>query len=115
MTLYAELMILQAVFKKSQNQPIQLVTMYFSELIAMAFCISGVNLTCIATIKHQNLWYLEYHMIKNFGSKKFWQKGCCKELAKKTLANVDLHCQSTINSKMKPNKAIPNYTLLLHG
>jgi len=37
-------------------------------------------------------------MIKNFGGKKVWQKGCCKGLAKKTLANVDLHRQSLINN-----------------
>jgi len=36
-------------------------------------------------------------MVKNFGSKKVWQKGCCKGLAKKTLANVDLRRQSPIN------------------
>jgi len=47
-------------------------------------------------------------MVKNFGSKKLWQKGCCKGLVKKPLANVDLHRQSLINSKTKPNEAIPN-------
>jgi len=40
--------------------------------------------------------------------KKFDKKGYCKALAKKTLANVDLHRQSLINSKTKPNDAIPN-------
>jgi len=45
---------------------------------------------------------------KNFGGKKLGQKSCCKGLAKKTLVNVDLHCQSSINGKMKPNEAIPN-------
>jgi len=40
--------------------------------------------------------------------KKFGEKGYCKALAKKTLANVELHRQSLINSKIKPNDAIPN-------
>jgi len=35
-------------------------------------------------------------MVKTFGSKKLWQKGCCKGLVKKALVNVDLHCQSPI-------------------
>jgi len=39
-----------------------------------------------------------YCTVKNFGGKEVWQKGCCKGLVKKTLANVDLHHQSpTIN------------------
>jgi len=44
--------------------------------------------------------------------KKFGEKAALQGLAKKTLANVDLHCQlhSKINSKMKPNEAIPNYS-----
>jgi len=45
-------------------------------------------------------------MVKNFGGKKVWQKGCCKGLVKKTLVNVDLHYQSTINSNMKQLQTI---------
>jgi len=44
-------------------------------------------------------------MVKNFG-----EKAALQGLAKKTLANVDLHRQSKITSKTKPNKAIPNYS-----
>jgi len=39
---------------------------------------------------------LQYHTVKNFGGKKVRQKGFCKGLAKKTLANFDLHCQLPI-------------------
>jgi len=35
--------------------------------------------------------------------KKFGEKVALQGLAKKTLANVDLHRQSTINIKTKPN------------
>jgi len=42
--------------------------------------------------------------------KKFGEKAALQGLVKKTLANVDLHCQSKSNSKTKPNKAIPNYS-----
>jgi len=35
-------------------------------------------------------------VVKNFGGKKLWLKGCCKELAKKILVNVDLHRQLII-------------------
>jgi len=35
-------------------------------------------------------------MVKNFGGKKVWQKGCFARIGKKTLANVDLHRQSPI-------------------
>jgi len=38
-----------------------------------------------------------YHAVKNFGDKKVWHKGCYKGFVKKTLVNVDLHCQSPIN------------------
>jgi len=39
-------------------------------------------------------------MVKNFGGKKkFGEKAALQGLAKKTLANVDLHRQSKINSK----------------
>jgi len=41
--------------------------------------------------------------------KKFGKKVALQGLAKKTLANVDLHRQSKINSKTKPNEVIPNY------
>jgi len=37
--------------------------------------------------------------------KKFGEKATLQGLVKKTLVNVDLHCQSKINSKTKPNKA----------
>jgi len=47
-------------------------------------------------------------MVKNLGGKKVWRKGCCKGLVKKILPNIDLHCQSSINSKTKLNKVIPN-------
>jgi len=50
-------------------------------------------------------------LYNDVGSKKVWQKGCCKGLAKKTLASVDLHCQSSINSKMKLNEAILYQTI----
>jgi len=40
---------------------------------------------------------------KNFGGKKIWRKGYYKGLAK-TLVNVDLHCQSSINRKTKLNE-----------
>jgi len=46
-------------------------------------------------------------MVKNFGGKKLQLKDCFKGLAK-TLANVDLHCQSSINNKTKLNEAISN-------
>jgi len=42
-------------------------------------------------------------VVKNLG-----KKAAAKDLAKKTLANVDLHHQSPINNKTKPNKANPN-------
>jgi len=42
--------------------------------------------------------------------KKFGEKAALQGLAKKTLANADLHSQLKINSKMKPNEAISNYT-----
>jgi len=35
-------------------------------------------------------------MVKKFGGKKVWQKGCYKGLVEKTWANVDLHRQSPI-------------------
>jgi len=43
--------------------------------------------------------------VKNFG-----EKAALQGLAKKTLANVDLHRQLKINSKTKPNKVIPSYS-----
>jgi len=52
-------------------------------------------------------------MVKNFGDKKVWQKGCCNGLAKKLwqmLTYIANH-QSTINSETKPSKEIPNYSL----
>jgi len=42
--------------------------------------------------------------------KKFGEKAALQGLAKKTLVNVDLHSQSKINSKTKPNEAISNYS-----
>jgi len=42
--------------------------------------------------------------------KKFGEKAALLGLAKKTLANVDLHRQSKLNSKTKPNGAISNYS-----
>jgi len=42
--------------------------------------------------------------------KKFGEKVALQGLAKKTLANVDLHSQSKNNSKTKPNEAISNYS-----
>jgi len=35
--------------------------------------------------------------VKNFGSKKVWQKGCCKGLVNKNLVNVDLHASPIAN------------------
>jgi len=35
-------------------------------------------------------------MVKNFGGKKVWRKGCSARIGEKTLANVDLHRQSPI-------------------
>jgi len=46
-------------------------------------------------------------MVKNFGSKKVWRKGCFARFGEKTLANVDLYRQSKIDSK---TKLIPNYS-----
>jgi len=40
--------------------------------------------------------------------KKFGEKGYCKALAKKTLANFDLHRQSSINSKTKQFQTLMN-------
>jgi len=42
--------------------------------------------------------------------RKFGEKDALQGLAKKTLANVDLHRQSKINSKTEPNEAIPSYS-----
>ena len=49
-------------------------------------------------------------MVKTLAVKKFGEKAALQGLAKKTLANVDLHRQSKINSKTKPNEAISNYS-----
>ena len=48
-------------------------------------------------------------MVKNF-DKKVWRQGCCKELAKKLwqMLTFITNCQSSINSKTKPNEAFPN-------
>jgi len=43
--------------------------------------------------------------------KKFGDKATLQGLAEKTLVNVDLHRQSKINSKTKPNEASPNYSI----
>jgi len=48
------------------------------------------------------------HTIKNFGDKKVHQKGCCRGLAKKNLANVDLHRQSSINGKTEQFQTLMN-------
>jgi len=53
-------------------------------------------------------------MVKNFGSKKVWQKDCFARLAKKTLVNVDLHRQSKINSKTKQFQTIVPLAWLDH-
>jgi len=45
-------------------------------------------------------------MVKNFGGKKVWRKGCFVRFGEKTLANVDLHRQSKINSKTKQFQTI---------
>jgi len=38
-----------------------------------------------------------YHMVKNFGSKKVWQKGrLLQRIGEKTLVNIDLHRQSSL-------------------
>jgi len=37
-----------------------------------------------------------YRMVKKFGGKKFGKKAALQGLAKKTLVNVDLHCQLPI-------------------
>jgi len=48
--------------------------------------------------------------------KKFGEKAGLQGLVKKILANVDLHRQSKINSKTKPNEAISNYSFArVHG
>jgi len=33
-------------------------------------------------------------MVKNFGGKKLWRKGCLTRIGEKKLANIDLHRQS---------------------
>jgi len=35
-------------------------------------------------------------MVKNFGGKKVWRKGCFARIGEKTFANVDLHRQPQI-------------------
>jgi len=41
----------------------------------------------------------KYRMVKNFGGKKVWRKGCFVRIGEKTLANVDLHRQSPIKDR----------------
>jgi len=45
-------------------------------------------------------------MVKNFGSKKVWQKGCCKGLAKKLwqMMTYITNYQPSINSKTNPKQ-----------
>jgi len=47
--------------------------------------------------------------------KKFGEKAGLQGLAKKTLANVDLHCQSMINIEMKPNYSFACVAIPLFG
>jgi len=70
---------------------------YVQGYVIIILCINNDVMTCESLTRSEaSKQVVTYRMVKNFGGKKFGKKAALQGLAKKTLANVDLHCQSPI-------------------